>query len=128
MSDQKKITPKQHRGLVALMAEPTMGRAAAAAGVNEITIRRWLKQPHFQEALATAEAQAIAEAARSLSAASREAVEYLRQVLRDDNISPGEKIRAALGLLSALPPVRVLGAIEARVDLLLRSQQEGAVR
>lgn len=119
----KKTTPKQNRAIVALMSEPTLERAGLACGVHDRTLARWLKDPTFQEALARAEAEAISEAARSLSAASREAVAYLRQVLQDDEISPSEKIRACGLILGSLPPLRILGSIEERLEQLQRSER-----
>lgn len=41
-TDNTSLTPAQHRAIPALMANNTIVAAAAQAGVNERTIRRWL--------------------------------------------------------------------------------------
>ena len=41
-TDDTSLTPAQHRAIPALMANNTIVAAAAQAGVNERTIRRWL--------------------------------------------------------------------------------------
>jgi hypothetical protein len=60
--------------LVALIAEPTIAKAASAAGVSRSTAMRWLREPDFRaryrEARATAVEGAIATLQARLSVAS----------------------------------------------------------
>ncbi len=58
-SKDDSLTPKQHRGIHALLSEPTLVRAAAKCGVHEHTLRRWLKQPEFRATFSRACARCL---------------------------------------------------------------------
>ena len=121
---QEKLSLKKRKAIAGLLSQRTVDSAAEVAGVNPASIYRWIRDDvHFREGLATAESEAISEAARSMAAAARESVDYLRSVLQDDEVSTSEKIRAALGLLSAMPPLRILGSIEQRLEALKETKR-----
>ena len=46
----EKLTRKQEQAVAALLEQPTVLRAATAAGVSERTLRLWLKDPGFKAA------------------------------------------------------------------------------
>jgi hypothetical protein len=56
------LNARQDQAVLALVNEPTIGRAAAVAGVNERTLRRWLKQPVFRAELLAARREAFGQA------------------------------------------------------------------
>jgi hypothetical protein len=60
------LTPKQKKGLAALLASPTLAAAAEQAGVNVKTLTRWLALPAFVSELHKAQASVIDAAAGRL--------------------------------------------------------------
>lgn len=112
------ITTKQTRAVAALLASPTLTEAARVAGVGERTLRTWLNQPHFKQALAEAEAEALAEAARRLAADSTAAAIFLRQVLDDPTAPVVVRVNAAKSLLQLAPGFRESASLERRLSQL----------
>src|SRR6185312_12645401 len=78
------LTPLQDKAVEAILQQPTLARAAAAVGVNERTLRRWMEEPVFRDAVQAARraawgptlrrwsARATAEGAPSASLAAPE--------------------------------------------------------
>jgi hypothetical protein len=93
------LTPKQRAALEALLANATVTEAAAACGVSQKTIERWLKAPTFVAAYHAASRAAFAESILQLKAASREATEILRAALKDGDV--GIRVRAAEAIVNA---------------------------
>ena len=54
----KRLTERQRLAIEALLSNPDVKAAARAVGVTPTTVRYWLRQPAFQEALARAEVEA----------------------------------------------------------------------
>ena len=79
LQDSIRLTPKQRVAIQALLRTPTMADAAAAAGVNEMTLRRWLGKPGFVAAYYEAGRAEIDEAMRRLDSATDTAVAVLAQ-------------------------------------------------
>jgi hypothetical protein len=48
---------KKERAIVALLAKPTLGAAAKAADISEVTLWRWMKEPDFKARLKQAQAK-----------------------------------------------------------------------
>ena len=76
-----KVTPKQARGIAALLTEPTITGAAKAAGVAPKTIYKWLKLPHFRDALQDAQGREINAAAARLAGGLGVALEELERLV-----------------------------------------------
>lgn len=57
------LTPKQRRGLAAILTYPTMAEAALQARVGEKTLYRWLQLPQFAAELKAQQAGIIDKAA-----------------------------------------------------------------
>jgi hypothetical protein len=99
---QNELTPRQRKGIVALLNEPSTKAAAAAAGVAEATIHRWLNDLAFSAALKEARARVFESTLSSLQSASGKAVQVLRDVMDDDKAHPSTRVRAALGIIGAM--------------------------
>src|SRR5688572_19820749 len=56
------LTAKQGRAVEALLREPNATRAAAVAGVNERTLRRWSKEPVFRSVVLRARRESYGQA------------------------------------------------------------------
>lgn len=76
------LTPKQKKALAAILSQPTLAAAAAAAGLNIRTLGRYLQLEPFKRALANAESQAIDGAARRLVAGLDLALDTLRDLMQ----------------------------------------------
>ncbi len=110
------------RAVLAVLSHPTLPEAAKAVGVATRTLLRWMQRPDFQEALRTARREALRHALGQLQTAMGEAVETLREVMRDPEAAPGARVSAARTVLeSALRAVEVdeldarLAALEAEL-------------
>ena len=57
------LTPKQKKGLAAMLTQPTLTAAAQAAGTSEKTLYRWLALPAFAAELKARQAGIIDAAA-----------------------------------------------------------------
>lgn len=94
--------------------------AAAACGVPERTLYRWLNEPAFHAELTAAEGAAIDEATRKLIGAAVTAVETLHAIVADPEASNNVRARAAGLLLDNLLKLRELRNVEQRLEALER--------
>ena len=93
------LNQRQDQAVQALLNEPTLGRAAAATGVNERTLRRWLKEPAFKAAVLAARREAFGQAIGLTQKYAPVAVATLVRVMQDDAVQAGAKVTAAAVLL-----------------------------
>jgi hypothetical protein len=85
--------------VVALLQEPTIGRAAAAAGVGERTLQRWLTEPMFKAAVLSARREMFSQAIGLTQKYAPVAVATLVKVMQDQTVAPNAKVTAAAVLL-----------------------------
>jgi hypothetical protein len=93
------LTGKQGRAVEALLREPTAARAAALAGVNERTIRRWGREPAFRAALLRGRRDAFGQAVGLTQRYAPVAVATLVKVMQDPAAGASAKVAAAAVLL-----------------------------
>jgi len=94
------LPPKQEGALTALLAHPTVKRAAEACGVPERTIYRWLEEDEaFRRAYRRARRQAFAHAVSLAQQAAAMAVGALVRMLNDPACGHSAKVAAATNLL-----------------------------
>jgi len=101
MRETAVLRPKQQRAVLALLRERTVSEAAAAAGVGERTLYKWLKLPEFKAALADASRALFADAIDKLRAEAPEAVETIRE-LRVSAQTDSVRLRAALAVFDVI--------------------------
>jgi DNA-binding MurR/RpiR family transcriptional regulator len=77
----EKRSRKQEQALAALLTCPTIAAAAEQVGVNEATLKRWLRDDGFQEAYREVRRQALEHAVSRLHMITDEAVQALRRNL-----------------------------------------------
>src|SRR4051812_21878095 len=94
----EKRTRKQELAVAALVAEPSIGAAAAVAGVSEATLRRWMATPAFAAASRAARRQLVRSAVERLQGAVGLAVDTLRTVAATGG-KDSDRVRAAVALL-----------------------------
>jgi hypothetical protein len=129
-SKSGELTAKQLRAIEALLKEPTTAKAAKAAGVGETTIFRWLNDPAFSAAYRETRSRLLETTLTSLQAASGDAVDALRKVLKNTKARPGEKVSAARAILEYSLKAREVLEVEERLraleDRLSQQQQPKA--
>jgi hypothetical protein len=120
-----KLSRKFEQAISALLACPTVTEAAAAVGVDESTLRAWMRDPAFQAAYAEARRQVLERTVARLLSVTGEAVEALRRNLTADRAA--DQIRAAaLVLEHAVRGVEALDLAEQLREL--RGLAEGVER
>ena len=108
------LTPKQHRALMALLESPTAAEAAKKAGCNEQTLGKWLRQPAFRDALAAARREAMKGVLGRLQVVAIEAVEVLRDTLKDPNVFA--RLQGAQTLLGHATRATAVEEMESRLE------------
>ena len=81
----EKLSRNQERTIAALLVHPTMAKAAAAAGVGEVTLWRWMQIPEFKEQYRLARREAVSQAVGHLQSACSVAVVALTDISQDIN-------------------------------------------
>jgi len=107
---------KEQAAIVALLANPTIPKAAEAAGISEATLWRWLQRDDFQEKYQNAQAKVFDGALISLQGAATEAVACLRRNLGSEN--PWAAVQAARAILHYGLKSRDLFDTQARMTAL----------
>jgi hypothetical protein len=92
------LSAEQEAAIAALLSEPTFADSAAAAGIEESVLVRWLHQPSFRAAFRQARRELVEAGIGRLQAATGQAVETLASVARHGR-RDGDRIRAAMALL-----------------------------
>ena len=95
------LTPKQLKGLEALLTEPTIQRAAEAANVSYAQLRRWLEQPAFADTYRRARTVAFETVLVSLQTTTQRAIETLSQLMENTETPASVRMNCAARLLDA---------------------------
>lgn len=93
------MTPKQQKALQALLTCSTKREAAAAAGIDEKTLRKYLADVEFQAEYKKAFHSLVADATREAQKTLSPAILALRSIVEDEDESAGSRISAARSLL-----------------------------
>jgi hypothetical protein len=122
--EKSSLSLKQQKALSALIAQPTIGLAAAASGVGERTIYLWLSSDaNFQAEFRKVKAEIVSNAMYQLQKATNNAVNVALSLMNDPETPASTRLGAArLVLEMALESVK-LEALEARIEALEQAQQ-----
>jgi len=115
----EKLSRKQEQGIRALLLQPTLVDAATAIGVDERTLRRWLRDDAvFQMAYREARRAVVQHAIVQVQRATGEAVETLRSVMQDAEASASARVSAAKAILETAVKGIEIEDLEARIAAL----------
>jgi len=114
----EKLSRNQERAIAALLVHPTMLKAAAAAGVGEVTLWRWLQIPGFKEQYRLARREAVSQAVGHLQGACSVAVLALTDVAQDVSCPASARVSAARTVLELALKGVELEDLAVRVDEL----------
>ena len=117
------LSPRQHKALRALLAQPTVAKAAVASGVGESTIYKWLGEVAFRAALAQAEGEAVAAAGRRLAVLAETALDTVADVMADPTTPAPVRVRACEVILNNLLRYREVVTFETRLTDLEREMR-----
>jgi|PlaIllAssembly_1097288.scaffolds.fasta_scaffold1017192_2 hypothetical protein len=109
---------KCEKVLSALLQAPNLTEAAKLAGVSEVTVWRYLKDPSFAEKYHNARKTVLDSAIKRLQAASGEAVETLRLIMSKENANPAARVSAAKIILEQGIRTSQLEELLARLELV----------
>ncbi|MFH1624557.1 MAG: hypothetical protein ABID54_05300 [Pseudomonadota bacterium] len=109
---------KKEQAVVALLEHPTVREAAQAVGIGEATLFRWLQVPEFQDAYREGKRQIVNHAISRLQQATVEAVETLREIMRDKEKPPSPRVTAAKAVLEISVKAIEMESLEARLEEL----------
>lgn len=119
-----KMTRKMEAAIAALLTSPTIGEAAAAVGIHEQTLWRWLQDSDFQVHYREAKRQAVAQAVARLQQASGEAVETLRSVMTDPEAPASSKVTAAKTILEMAVKAVELEDLAGRIEAVEKAIEQ----
>lgn len=89
------LKPKQHEAILALLAEPSIAKAAEKIQVNERTLRRWLDESEFNGQYRKARRESFSQAVGLLQRYLPLAAQTLAKVMADAASQPSAKVSAA---------------------------------
>lgn len=114
----KPLTAKQTSAIEALLTEPTQEKAAARVGVATITVRRWLSEPVFKQALDDARRALHDAVILRLQSLGQTAAETLEDVMRNAINFPSSRVSAAKHVLDLTGLVQQQNELEERLAAL----------
>jgi hypothetical protein len=94
-AEPRGISAKQERAIAALLSEPSIKHAAAAAQVEELTLWRWLKEEAFDNAYRDARHKAFLESTVGTGYRLSKAVSVIESILKDKKQPVMARIAAA---------------------------------
>jgi len=125
------LSPRQELALQAVLSHPTLKDAAAAAGVGDATLWRYMNDPEFSRRLREARREAVGHAAARLQGGASEAVAVLRELITKEEAPPAARITAARTVIDYSFRVIEQDELKARIEelerFILRKQEEDAL-
>lgn len=97
--DADGLSPVQERAVVALLAEPSIPKAADVAGVGERSVYRWLREPAFSKVYRRARREAFGQAIALTQSYAALAVKTLVDVMEDEAAPHSSRVQAATTVL-----------------------------
>ena len=123
MKAEPQLDPVQEKAIVCLLNEPTVKRAAEAAGVGERTLHRWLTEPLFSATYRSARRASFAQAISVTQHYAPAAVHTLARIMADPAVPPAPRVAAATALLKFSRDSIELDDLAQRVETLERAQR-----
>jgi len=114
------------RAILALLEHTTVEKAAAAIGISDVTLWRWMQKEEFQARLRLARRQAYAQCISRLQQASSAAVGALLRVMTDQGAPAASRVRAAETVLDHAARGIELEDIEVRLSDLERDAEKSS--
>jgi hypothetical protein len=120
------LSHKQEQAILALLAEPTVARAAGSCKVGVRTLHRWLREETFGRAYRLARRETFAQAVSLTQRYAGLAVQTLARVMTDETAPVASRVAAATSMLKFARDSIELDDLADRVEALERSGKEKA--
>lgn len=117
---KKSNNSRKDRAIIALFENPTLEKAAQAVGVHPSTLRRWLREPEFQEKVRQANRERYSQSMRLLHLGTAGAVSNLLKLTRDPAQPGSTQVRAIDTLLNRVTQLIEIEDVLARLTELER--------
>jgi transposase len=105
MNNVNSLKPRQLNAIKLLAMGTPAYQVAERLEVSTMTLYRWQRQPEFESRLNALAYSGLEEIAKQMNAASLTAVETLQQILCDMREPTTMRMKAALGVLNAMPAI-----------------------
>lgn len=109
------LSQKKQAALLALLTNPTRAAAAAAAGIDEKTLRKYLRDGEFMAAYRAAFDDLVDTATRQAQQAINPALSTLTEICKDYDAGPTARVSAARALLEYAARLTEVNDLAARV-------------
>lgn len=105
MNPAKALKPKQLNAIKLLATGTPAHRVAERLEITTMTLYRWQKLPEFEEKLHSIAYTGLDELSKKINIAALTAVETLQEILCNMSEPSTIRIKAAIGVLNAMPSV-----------------------
>jgi hypothetical protein len=124
MAENGRLSARQEKAILALLAAPTIRHAVRAVRVGETTLYTWLKDVAFADAYHEARATAVSQAIARLQQASGEAVDCLKDVMCDLEAGASARVMAATKILDMAFKSTEVEELKQRITALEAAEEE----
>jgi hypothetical protein len=124
MSHNGSLNQKKQRALNALIISPTIEEAAIQSGVSRRTLTRWLQEESFRLELQNIENEAIEANIRKILCLANLAIDTLRNIMEDQNISPNTRRASARDVLLYFTQFCEIRSLNERLSFLEMKEVE----
>ena len=118
------LTPQQEQCVIALLNEPTIAKAAVAAGVTDRTVYRWMDEPAFSRVYRKARREGFSQAIGMAQKYAPHAVQTLMKMIADTATPAAVRATCCAMLLKFSRDSIELDDMQARLEALEASQPE----
>ena len=95
----EKLSLNKQKAIAALISEPSIPKAAKVVGVGEKTLWRWLKDENFKKEYQASRNQIVIQVFAQVQAGLTEAVNTLREVMKNKKAPASSRVSAAKTML-----------------------------
>ena len=95
----EELSLRKEKAVLALLVEPVIKRAAESVGISERTLRRWLDEPAFSQAVGNARRQSFAQGLSMAGLYVPMSIQTLAKTQQDPSAPHSAKVAAAQALL-----------------------------
>ena len=93
------LVAKEELAIQALLSNPTLKKAAAAAGISDTTLWRWLRKDNFRKAYLDARRKVVQQSLATLQQLTADAPVVLHTIMLDESQNGTTRIAAAKAIL-----------------------------
>jgi hypothetical protein len=124
-SGEKSVSRKQETAITNLLSHGTLKASAAASGVAESTLRRWLKEPSFQAAHKEAKRELLDGTINRLRLIGAAGVRALHDVAVDRKSPAGARVGAGKAIIELMLRAVEVQDLAERLDALEATMGKG---